>query len=153
MDRAEDERFMRLAIEASELALGEGNMPFGAALVKEGQLLHVSRNDQITSGDPLGHAEVVLVREVRSKWGRAALASGTVYASGEPCAMCSGAMFWAGVTRVVFAADQLEIIDALGGAELPIRSAEVLAGAKPPVRIDGPVLGAEALAILRRFKS
>jgi tRNA(Arg) A34 adenosine deaminase TadA len=148
---AEDEGFMRLAIEASRRALDEGNVPFGASLVKDGALVHVSRNTQITESDLMGHAEVVLVREVVKTKGRDALKGATVYASGEPCAMCSGSMFWAGVARVVFGASQADIIEALGGAELPIRTASVLAGANPAVTVDGPVLREEALAVLRRF--
>jgi tRNA(Arg) A34 adenosine deaminase TadA len=151
MTRAEDEAHMRHAIAASAQALEEGNVPFGAALVKEGKLEHVSRNDQITAGDPLGHAETVLVREVVNTRGRALLENSTVYASGEPCAMCTGAMFWAGISRIVYAASQRDIIEALGGSTLPIRSAEVLAGSQPPVQVDGPVLAAEAVAVLRRF--
>jgi tRNA(Arg) A34 adenosine deaminase TadA len=148
---AEDERFMRLAVEASQRALDEGNVPFGASLVKDGALLHVSRNNQITGSDLMGHAEVVLVREVVNEKGRAVLQGATVYASGEPCAMCSGTLFWAGVARVVFGASQADIIEALGGAELPIRSASVFAGANPAVAVDGPVLREEAMAVLRRF--
>jgi tRNA(Arg) A34 adenosine deaminase TadA len=151
MSAEDDERFMRHAIDASELALREGNLPFGAALVKAGVVRHVARNNQITASDPLGHAEVVLVREVLSSLGASALQGGSVFASGEPCAMCTGAMFWAGITRVVYAADQHEIIVALGGPQLPIRSAQVLTGASPAVRVDGPVLGAEAFAILKRY--
>jgi tRNA(Arg) A34 adenosine deaminase TadA len=151
MTLAEDEGFMRLAIEASRKALDEGNVPFGASLVKDGVLLHVSRNNQITESDLMGHAEVVLVREVVKTKGRDMLKGATVYASGEPCAMCSGSMFWAGVARVVFGASQADIIEALGGAELPIRTASVLAGANPAVNVDGPVLREEAVAVLRRF--
>jgi len=147
----EDEKFMRLAVAASARALAEGNGPFGATLVKDGVLELVSRNNQMTAADPLGHAEVVLVREALARKGPDVLRGATVYASGEPCAMCSGAMFWAGVARVVYAATQADIIEALGGAELPIGSADVLAGAKPAVRVEGPLLAEEAVAVLRRF--
>ena len=64
--------------------------------------------------------------------------------------MCSGAMFWAGVTRIVFAASQGDISRVLGGPTLPITSSQVLAGASPPVRVDGPVLGDEAIGVLLR---
>jgi tRNA(adenine34) deaminase len=75
----------------------------------------------------------------------------TVYASGEPCAMCSGALFWGGVSRVVYAATTADIIGALGGASLPIRTTEVLAGASPSVTVEGPVLRDEAVAVLHLF--
>lgn len=141
---------MRLAIAASREAVVEGNMPFGATLVSAaGQVLHVSRNNQVTAGDCTGHAETVLVREATAKLGAQALRGATVYASGEPCAMCSGAMFWAGISRVVFAASQDEIGAVLGGPILPIRTAQTLAGCTPPVAVDGPLLGDEAVAVLR----
>jgi len=147
---AADHEPMRQAIEASREAVAEGNMPFGATLVSpEGSLLWTARNNQITRGDCTGHAELVLVREATAKLGADALRGGTVYASGEPCAMCSGAMFWAGIRRVVFAASQQDIIDALGGEQLPIRSAQVYAGASPAVQVDGPLLGSSAIEVLR----
>jgi tRNA(adenine34) deaminase len=151
MELSADEAFMRLAIEASRKAYEAGDVPFGAALVKDGVLVRVSRNVQITSDDLMGHAEVALVREAARSSGREVLRGSTVYASGEPCAMCSGTMFWAGVSRVVFAATQSDIIEILGGMALPIRSASVLSGSTPPVRVEGPVLREEALAVLRRF--
>jgi len=147
---AADHEPMRQAIEASREAIAEGNMPFGATLVSpEGSLLWTARNNQITRGDCTGHAELVLVREATAKLGADALRGATVYASGEPCAMCSGAMFWAGIRRVVFAASQQDIIDALGGEQLPIRSAQVYAGASPAVQVDGPLLGSSAIEVLR----
>lgn len=147
---AADHEPMRQAIEASREAVAEGNMPFGATLVSpEGSLLWTARNNQVTRGDCTGHAELVLVREATAKLGADALRGATVYASGEPCAMCSGAMFWAGIRRVVFAASQQDIIDALGGEQLPIRSAQVYAGASPAVQVDGPLLGSSAIEVLR----
>lgn len=147
----EDAKFMRLAIEASARALEEGNGPFGASLTQAGALIHVARNNQNTQGDLMGHAEVVLVREVVQIHGKAVLEGATVYASGEPCAMCCGAMFWAGIARVVYGATQADIIDALGGPRLPIPSTSVFAGAHPEVAIDGPLLRDDAVAVLRSW--
>lgn len=147
---AADHDPMRRAIEASRQAVAAGNMPFGATLVApDGRLLWTAQNNQLTSGDCTGHAELVLVRDARAALGAEALRGGTVYASGEPCAMCSGAMFWAGIRRVVFAASQDDIGAALGGDSLPIRSAQVYAGASPAVQVDGPLMGDEAIAVLR----
>jgi tRNA(adenine34) deaminase len=147
----EDATSMRLAIVASETALLAGDMPFGAALAREGTVVHVSRNRQVTGRDVTGHAEVVLIREVASELGRDALVGATVYASGEPCAMCAGAIFWAGVARVVFGATTEDILAALGGPSLPIRTATVLGTARPGVIVDGPVLRDEAVAVLQQF--
>ena len=149
----EDEPFMRLAIEASARALEQGDGPFGAALTKGGVLIQIGHNNQNSAGDFMGHAEVVLVRDAARVHGRSACQGATVYASGEPCAMCCGAMFWAGISRVVYAATQADIIAALGGASLPITSTQVLAGATPPVVVDGPLLREDAVAVLRRVRA
>ena len=141
---------MQLAIAASRAALDAGNNPYGATLVSaDGEVLHVAGNNEVSSGDCTGHAEVVLVREASARLGPAALRGSTVYASGEPCAMCSGALFWAGVRRVVYAASNEAMAEMFSGDRLPIGCAEVLAGASPPVRVDGPVLAEPALAVLR----
>lgn len=145
-----DQEPMRQAILASQQAVDEGNMPFGATLVAtDGRLLWTARNNQVTSGDCTGHAELVLVREARAALGADAVRGGTVYASGEPCAMCSGAMFWAGIRRVVYAASTQDIAAALGGDTLPIRSAQVYAGASPAVQVDGPLQAEAAIAVLQ----
>lgn len=144
-----DEGMMRAAIAASNDARLAGDLPFGATLSKDGALLHVSRNTQITSSDVTAHAELVLVREMNRR--RELLRGATVYASGEPCAMCAGALFWAGVTRIVFAASTDDIQAALGDPALPIRAASVLAQARPAVQVDGPLLRDDAVAVLRAF--
>lgn len=141
---------MRQAIAASRAALQAGNMPFGAALARaDGTLLQVAQNQQVRSGDCTAHAELVLVREATQRLGADALRGATVYASGEPCAMCCGAMFWAGVARVVYAATTPDIAAALGDPTLPARCAELLAGARPAVQVEGPLLRDEAVAVLR----
>ena len=141
---------MRQAIAASREARERGNMPFGAALVSaEGQTLWVAQNNQVSTGDCTGHAEVALVREAAAALGAQALRGATVYASGEPCAMCSGAMFWAGIQRIVFAVPTVDMAGPLGGPQLPPRCAEVLAHAVPAVQVEGPLLREEGLAELR----
>lgn len=150
-DLEDESDFMRHAIVASQRAVSNGNMPFGAALVRDGQVLHVSCNNQLTTSDCTGHAEVVLIREAATKLGVSALRGATVYASGEPCAMCSGAMFWAGIARVVYAATNPDIIAALGGPSLTLRCADVLGAGDRPVVVEGPLLRDEAVAVLRAY--
>ncbi|MCY7370958.1 MAG: nucleoside deaminase [Polaromonas sp.] len=148
-----DIKAMRLAIEASARAADQGDGPFGAALVSPGgEVLLVASNNVKTAGDCTGHAEMVLIRQAQTQFGRPALRGATVFASGEPCAMCAGALFWAGVGRIVFAASQADIIRALGASPaMPIDSRMTLAGAQPAVQIDGPLLGDEAYAVLKKF--
>lgn len=149
MTVAEDERYMRVAIEASRAALRAGNFPYGAALVSaSGELLHVAQNNQVTSGDCTGHAETVLIREVCASKGASVLEGATVYASGEPCAMCAGALFWAKVAQVVFGARNPAIMRVGGPPTLALNSASVLAAGSHTVVVSGPVLEDEALAVI-----
>lgn len=145
-----DHHAMRLAIAAAGDALAAGDMPYGATLVApDGQVLLTERNRQHSSGDCSAHAETVLVRRATEQLGADALRGATVYASGEPCAMCAGAMYWAGVGHVVYAAAQPEMAALLGGPLLPARCTELLAAAEPPLPVTGGVLAEEALALLR----
>ncbi|QHJ00253.1 nucleoside deaminase [Xylophilus rhododendri] len=145
-----DRQAMRLAIDASRAALTAGNNPFGATLVSpNGEILLVSENNQNTAADFTGHAEMVVVREAAARFGPAALRGATVYASGEPCPMCAGAMYWAGISRVVYGATSEDIRDARGSAGLPSSCAYLLRKATPPVRVDPELLREEAAAALR----
>ena len=147
----DDTSAMHLAIQASQQALDAGNMPFGATLLSAtGELLHVAANNQNTSGDFTGHAEMVLLREASMRLGREALRGTTVFASGEPCAMCSGTLFWSGVRRLVFAASQQDLADCLGGDTLAVTSRDVLERGSRPVMVDGPLCRDEALQVLRQ---
>lgn len=141
---------MRLAIAASRQALDSGNNPYGAVLVSaNGAILLVATNNEHTDRDCTAHAELVLVREAASTLGPEALVDGTVYASGEPCAMCAGALYWAGIRRIVYAASSEVMGQIFGGDTLPIRCADVLAGASRRVDVHGPVLEESAVAVLR----
>jgi tRNA(adenine34) deaminase len=149
-DNTADLEAMRLAIAASREALDAGDNPYGAVLVSaRGAVLHVAANRQNSERDITAHAEVVLVRETAARLGAAALSGATVYASGEPCAMCSGALYWAGVQRIVYAAPNEVMNELFGGEQLPIRCVEVLAGASRKVQVEGPLLRDEAVAVLR----
>lgn len=144
---------MQLAIAASRAALAQDDEPYGAALVApDGQVLLVAQNNQNTSGDCTGHAEMVLVRRAQAELGAQVLRGATVYASGEPCAMCAGALFWAGVARVVFAAAQPDMATARGGPLLPARCADLLAAAEPSVPVIGGVLTADAMAVITQTR-
>lgn len=151
--QSNDINLMRLAIAASRDAAERGNTPFGAVLAREDQVLLVAGNEERTTSDCTAHAETVLVRNAERQFGRGSLAGTTVYASGEPCAMCAGAMFWAGITRIVYAATKDDIALAMGAPNLPIECAVTLTGAQPSVSVEGPLLREEAAAILHRFST
>lgn len=118
-------------------------------MARDGALLHVAGNLQVSNNDCTAHAEMVLVREASARFGPDALRGSTVFASGEPCAMCSGALYWAGVHRIVYAASNEAMARTLGGDLLPIRCADVLAGASRRIEVDGPVMREAAIAVLQ----
>jgi tRNA(adenine34) deaminase len=95
---------MALALEQARMAAAAGEVPVGAVVVKDGQVMASGRNAPIASHDPTAHAEVVALREAARVLGNYRLEGCTLYVTLEPCAMCSGAMFHARVDRVVFGA-------------------------------------------------
>ena len=97
---ADDERFMRLALDEAQ----RGDYPFGAVIVRDGKVIARGRNLGKTDGDPTAHGEMVAIRRCLADHGRAALQGSTLYTSGEPCAMCMGAIIWCHMGRLVFAA-------------------------------------------------
>ena len=100
---ADDERFMRLAIEEARRA----DFPFGAVIVINGKVMVRGRNLGRTYGDPTAHGEMVAIRRFLDQYPPVRLRGATLYTSGEPCAMCMGAILWCRIPRLVFAASVL----------------------------------------------
>jgi guanine deaminase len=104
-----DEDFLREAIRLAHSGLSQrAGGPFGALVVKDGQIIGRGFNRVTSTNDPTAHAEVVAIREACSHLGAFQLEGCTVYASCEPCPMCLGAIYWARPDRVVFAAGQAD---------------------------------------------
>lgn len=148
-DSGPDERdvnFMRRAIQLAQRAEAEGEVPVGAVVVQEREIVGEGSNKPISSHDPTAHAEIVALRNA----GRAAenyrLSGATVYVTLEPCPMCLGAMMQARVKRVVFGASDPKT-GALGGAADLSESAAFKHG----LEVAGGVLAAEAGSLLREF--
>jgi len=105
MEPPDDLAFLRLAIEASKASLDDDvGGPFGALLVRDGEILAHGRNRVLGDHDPTAHAEVVAIRRAAAKLGTHNLEGCTIYSSCEPCPMCLAAIHWAGIERIVFAA-------------------------------------------------
>lgn len=141
----DDERFMRMALEEARQA----DFPFGAVIVRDGAVLARGRNTGRTTRDPTAHGEMVAIRNFVAAHGGAALRGTTLYTTGEPCAMCMGAILWSHVGRLVFAAS----VEQLGARidQIMLSSAEVAAKAPfAPISITGGVLADEALQLFRR---
>ena len=99
-----DVQWMTRALELAEWAASRGEVPVGAVLTKDQEIVAEGHNLTITSNDPTAHAEVVVIREAAQKLGDWRLTGCTLYVTLEPCAMCSGALVLSRLRRLVFGA-------------------------------------------------
>ncbi len=144
----DDLEFMKIALEEARAAASAEEIPVGAIVVKDGQIIARGNNRTIRDCDPTAHAEIVALRLASLSVGNYRLMGTTLYVTIEPCAMCAGAIIQARVTRVVYGADDLK-----GGA---VRSCfQVLSHQKlnHRVEITAGLLAEESAAILQQFFS
>lgn len=105
MTQAElDQQYMRMAIEQAQLAAQAGEVPVGAVLVKDSQVIAKAFNKPIANHDPSAHAEMLTLREAALAQENYRIPGSTLYVTLEPCAMCSGAMLHARIDRLVYGA-------------------------------------------------
>ena len=140
------EVYIRRTIALAAAAREKGNHPFGALLVRNGEIVLEAENTVSTETDVTAHAELNLVRKGWAELDQDTLSECTLYTSTEPCAMCCGAIYWAGIPRVVFgcAAETLYRLTS-GGLHTP--ASEIFARGNRPVQVTGPVLEEEALQV------
>ncbi|MHB8532454.1 MAG: tRNA adenosine(34) deaminase TadA [Solirubrobacteraceae bacterium] len=99
-----DDYFMKLALREAERALEHEDVPIGAVLVHDGELVAAAHNEREVRGDPTAHAEILVLREAARLAGSWRLLDTVMYVTLEPCAMCAGALVLARVPRVVYGA-------------------------------------------------
>ena len=141
-----DIELMEQALEEARACAAAGEVPVGALLVHEGQIIARSGNRTIRDCDPTAHAEMVVLREGSRKLGNYRLAGTTLYVTVEPCSMCAGGMIQARVPRLVYGCD-----DPKGGA---VRSCFAMLnhpGLNHQVEVTAGILANECAAILQSF--
>ena len=143
---AEDERFMRRALQLADIGYREGEVPVGAVVVLDGVVVGEGWNQPIGAHDPTAHAEVVAIRAAARHLGNYRLTGATVYATIEPCQMCVGAMVHARIARVVFGAPEPKA----GALESAMRAHEH-PSLNHRLAVSGRVLEAECRAVLQAF--
>lgn len=141
-----DIHWMRRALELATLAAREGEVPVGAVLVKEGQLIAEGHNRPIANHDPTAHAEIQLLRAAGKALNNYRLSGTTLYVTLEPCPMCAGAIVHARVQRVVFAASDPRT-GAAGSIYNILQSNEL----NHRCEVEGGVLAEESASLLRHF--
>jgi tRNA(adenine34) deaminase len=139
-----DTRFMRMAIEEAAL----GDYPFGAVIVRDGEVLARGRNLGKQEKDPTAHGEMVAIRRFLAEHGPEMLKGTTLYTSGESCPMCMGAIVWCGIGRVVYGASIAELATKI--RQIMVTNSEI--AAKMPfldIAITGGVLAGEAMKLFK----
>jgi tRNA(adenine34) deaminase len=99
-----DKHFMKAALNSAKKAWKNGEVPVGAVLVKNGEIISTGQNSPITSNDPTAHAEIIALREGSEKLKNYRLIDTTLYVTIEPCTMCMGAIIHARIKKLVFGA-------------------------------------------------
>ena len=122
-----DEYFMRLALREAEQALEHDDVPIGAVVVHEGEVIGAGHNERELRADPTAHAEMIALREAARALGSWRVLDSVMYVTLEPCAMCAGAIVLARVPRVVFGA-----ADPKAGAAGSVLERARRATAQPP---------------------
>jgi tRNA(adenine34) deaminase len=133
MFSADDERFMRLALEQAQLALLTRDVPIGAVAVKDNQVIGVGYNRREADNDPTAHAEMFAIRQASQKVGFWRLEEVTLYCTLEPCCMCAGAMVLSRLPHLIYA------------------TPDPKAGAGGSVHIKYGLLADEAADLIRSF--
>ena len=149
VDTTED-RFVRQAVELARQARLAGNHPFGSLLVLDGAVVLTATNTVNTDRDPTAHAETNLVGAAIRCLDRDQLGRATLYTSCEPCAMCAGKMYWAGIRSIVYGLPSEELA-ALAGRDFLVPCRELFARAVDTVHVLGPLLVSEAREVHRDF--
>ena len=143
-----DEYYMRLALREAERATAHEDVPIGAIVVRDGELLAATHNERELREDPTAHAEVLALREAARALGSWRLLDTVVYVTLEPCAMCAGALVLARVARVVYGASDPKagacgsVLDVLGEPALNHRP-----------QLAGGLLEPQCAELLRSFFS
>lgn len=140
------EPFIRECYRLARQAVAHGNHPFGALLVQDGRIVLTAENTVHTERDPTRHAELNLVSAGARTLGLDALVTCTLYTSTEPCAMCSGAIYWAGISGVVYGCSEARL-GQLAGDDFLMPCRTVFARGRRMMTIVGPVLEEEGAAI------
>ena len=156
-DETRDETMLRRAFAVARAAREAGEHPFGAILVgPDGTVLLEQPNAYNAEGqDMTAHAERLVATRASKRWRPDFLAGCTMFTSGEPCAMCAGAIYWSGIGRVVFGQSESAIKAMTGNhpenptLDLPCRT--VFAHGQREVVVRGPLLAEEATAIQEGF--
>lgn len=143
MKQLDHEKYLKRCIEISLESVKKGNHPFGAIIVNEdGDIIAESGNIEVTDKDCTGHAETTVVRKAAKKYSKDYLWNCTLYSTAEPCCMCTGAIYWGNIGRVVYGISEKQLLELTGSDEknptfdMPCR--EVIKKGQKNIEVIGP---------------
>jgi tRNA(adenine34) deaminase len=140
------EDFMRAALEQARLAIDAGEVPIGAVVVIDGQIVARAFNQPICAVDPTAHAEVLALRAAAQQAGNYRLSGAMLYVTVEPCLMCVGALVHARIKEVVFGA-----VEPRSGALVSTVRGHEIAGLNHRLTVTGGVLEADCRDLIQQF--
>jgi tRNA(adenine34) deaminase len=141
-----DEGFMRLALEQAEKALAHEDVPIGAVVVRDDEVLAAAPNERELRADPTAHAEMLALRATAEKLGTRRLEGTTMYVTLEPCPMCAGALVLARAARLVYGTP-----DPRAGAAFSLYNIVQDPRLNHDLEVTTDVLAEECAALLRSF--
>jgi tRNA(Arg) A34 adenosine deaminase TadA len=150
VEDAMHEDLIKQCYALAQSAVKKGNHPFGALLFKDGEVILTAENTIVTEKDVTGHAELNLIRMAGKQFDGETLSRATLYTSTEPCIMCQGSIYWAGVPKVVYGVTGSSLAE-MGGAGWYIPSREIYDRMRPKIEVIGPVLEEEGMEIHKAF--
>lgn len=145
--RKDDVYYVKKAIALAEQAKAKGDHPFGSILVDaQGEILMEDENTQVTDNDITGHPELKIAKRAAAAYDADFLKSCTMYNSAEPCTMCTGAIYWSGIGRIVFgiAKKRLNEIRTGGDGSIHYSIHEMLANSDKSFDVVGPMTDLKA---------
>ena len=136
------EKFMALALAEAK----KGDSPYGAVIVKDNEVVAKAYNTVIRDSDPSAHAEMNAIRDLTTKNNSPSLAGYTMYASGEPCAMCAAACIWAGIDEIIIGASVEDLIN-INQSQIHLSCEEIIAKSSKKIKVTKGILQQESLAL------
>ena len=146
-----DDEFMRLAIAKTREGIAAGQSPFGAVMVRDGEVIAAAHNTVWRDCDPSAHAEVNAIRQASQALQTIDLRGCAMYTTCEPCPMCLTAIHWAKIDRVVYGAAIADAVRA-GFSELHIGAQELARMGGSPLRVEQGPLREECAALFEEWK-
>lgn len=138
------EDFMRLALAEAE----KGDAPYGAAIVKDNEVVAVAHNTVITDNDPSAHAEINAIRSLTAQLKSPSLEGYSIYTTGEPCPMCATACVWSGLSEIVYAAS-IEDLISVNQSQINISCEQVIARSFKKIKVTKGILRNECLQLFK----